>query len=230
MALDVIGAGLGRNATLSTKLALERIGFGPCYHMTEVFANIRRALPLWLDVVHGKPDWDAIFDGYRATTDHPACNYWRELSDQFPEGKVLLTVRDPDSWFESVSETIYSPRMQAGLVGTPMGEMMQGTLFDHFDGDMSDRAFMTDWYRKRNQEIVDTIAPGRLLVFHPKEGWEPLCEFLGVPVPDCPFPRVNSRDELGAANDQAGGLPADPAAIERWGRNYLDEMERKAFA
>ena len=93
MALKVIGAGLGRTATFSLKFALEHIGLGPCYHMAEVFAGARRNVPLWLDVVRGKPDWDAIFEGYQSTTDYPACSYWRELAGYYPEAKVILSVR-----------------------------------------------------------------------------------------------------------------------------------------
>ena len=230
MALEVIGAGLGRNATFSTKFALEHLGFGPCHHMSEVFADARRQVPLWIEAGRGNPDWDAIFEDFRATTDHPACNYWRELADHFPDAKVVLTVRDPDGWFESVSETIYNPSMQGGLVGSPVGEMMRLVIFEHFGGgDTTDRAFMTYWYRKRNQQVIDTIAPDRLLVFHPRDGWGPLCEFLGVSEPTAPFPRVNSRDELTAANDEAGGLPADDETMERFGREYIAAMRSKAF-
>ena len=231
MALEVIGAGLGRNATFTLKFALEKLGFGPCFHMAELFADVRRRLPLWLDVVDGRPDWDAVFEGFRSVTDYPACTWWRELAAYYPDAKIVLTTRDPDSWFDSVSETIFSPRMQATLVGTPAERMMQGAIYDAFKGgSMTDRAFMTDWYRRRNEEVIASLPPERLLVFHPKEGWEPLCEFLGVPVPDGPFPRVNSRDELGAANDEAGGLPADPLVMEEWGKAYIDAMRAKAFA
>src|SRR6478735_8486303 len=105
MALKVIGAGLGRTGTLSLKLALEHIGFGPCYHMSEMFGAMRRAMPLWLAAGHGRADWDAIFEGYRATTDYPGCTYWRELVAAYPEARVILTTRDPDGWFDSVSAT-----------------------------------------------------------------------------------------------------------------------------
>ncbi len=230
MALEVIGAGLGRNATFSLKFALERLGFDPCFHMSELFANVRAQLPLWLDVVDGKPDWDGIFADFRSTTDYPACSYWRELAEHYPQAKLVLTTRDADSWFDSVSETIFAPRMQATLVGTPVERMMKGAIYDAFAaGSMQDRAFMTDWYEKRNAEVIAALPPERLLVFHPKQGWEPLCEFLGVPVPDCPFPRVNSRDELGEASDETGGLPADPVVMEEWGRGYIDALREKAF-
>ena len=231
MTLRVIGAGLGRTATFTLKFALEHLGFGPCFHMTEVFADARRQVPLWLDAVAGKPDWDEIFRGFHSTTDYPACSYWRELADHYPQAKVVLTLRDPDSWFESVSETIFSPAMQDGLVGSPTGDMMRGAIFDFFEGgDIRDRAFMTDWFARRNQAVIDALPPERLLVFHPRDGWEPLCAFLGVPVPPEKFPRVNSRDEITQASEEHGGIRADPDAVEAFGRRYIDELKIKAFA
>ena len=229
MTLRVIGAGLGRTATFSMKFALEHLGLGPCYHMSEVFAGARRNVPLWLDVVAGRPDWDAVFDGFPSTTDYPACTYWRELADHYPDAKVLLTVRDADSWFDSVSETIFSQGMQGSLVGSPTGDMMQGVIFDRFDGDIHDRAYMTQWFTRRNQQVIDTIPPERLLVYHPKEGWEPLCAFLGVPVPSEPFPRVNSRDEITAQNDEQHGLPPDPETAELMAREYIAQLKTKAL-
>jgi hypothetical protein len=230
MALAVIGAGLGRTATFSLKFALEHLGFGPCYHMSEVFAGARRNVPLWLDVIDGRPDWDAIFDGYHSTTDYPACTYWRELAEHYPRAKVVLTVRDPDSWFESVSETIFSEGMQGSLAGSPTGDMMQGVIFDAFGDRVRDRAFMTEWFVRRNQEVIDSLPAERLLVFAPREGWEPLCAFLGVPVPAEPFPRVNSRDELSAHSDEQGGLPPDPETAEKFARAYIEELKAKAFS
>jgi hypothetical protein len=230
MSLKVIGAGLGRTATFSMKFALEHLGFGPCYHMIEVFAGVRRNVPLWLDVVNGKPDWDAIFDGYQSTTDYPACTYWRELAAHYPAAKVVLTVRDADSWFDSVTETIFSSDMQGTLVGTPIGTMMQGTVLGVFGDRIKDRAFMTDWFERRNQDVIDAMPPERLLVFSPKQGWQPLCDFLGVPVPDVAFPRVNSRDELSHKSDDQGGIPPDPEAAERFAAEYIEELRQKAFA
>ena len=229
MALAVIGAGLGRTATFSLKFALEHLGFGPCYHMSEVFAGARRNVPLWLDAIDGRPDWDAIFEGYHSTTDYPACTFWRELAEHYPRAKVVLTVRDPDSWFDSVSETIFSEGMQRSLAGSPTGDMMQGVIFDAFGDRVRDRAFMTEWFVRRNQSVIDALPPERLLVFSPKEGWEPLCGFLGVPVPNEPFPRINSRDELNAHSDDQGGLPPDPETAERFARLYIEELKTKAF-
>ena len=124
MGLEVIGAGLGRNATLSMKFALEKLGFGKCHHMIEVMANARRQIPLWLDAGAGRPDWEAIFAGYRSCTDYPSASHWRALANHYPQAKVVLTTRNPDDWFDSVSETIFSPRMTDGLEGSPMAQLM----------------------------------------------------------------------------------------------------------
>jgi len=229
MPLDVIAAGLGRNATFSMKFALEHLGFGPCHHMSEVFANARRQVPLWIEAGHGHPDWDAIFEGYRSSSDYPSASFWRQLADHYPDAKVVLTTRDPDSWFDSVSETIFAPRMLDSLKGSPVETMMNAVIFDHFGGDITDRAYMTDWYVKRNREVVESLPAERLLQFHPRDGWQPLCDFLGVPVPDVPFPRVNSRDELGSASDEQGGIPADPDQAEKFARAYIEQLKAKAF-
>jgi hypothetical protein len=229
MPLKVIGAGLGRTATFSLKFALEHLGLGPCYHMSEVFAGARRNIPLWLDVVRSRPDWDTIFGGYQSTTDYPACSYWRELADYYPNAKVVLTVRDADNWFDSVTETIFSEQMQGSLAGSPAEEMMRRTIFDAFGGRVKDREFMTDWFKRRNQAVIDALPAHRLLVYSPKEGWGPLCSFLGIAVPDAPFPRINSRDELGQASKEQGGLPADPETAEKFARNYIEQLKAKAF-
>ena len=229
MALEVIGAGLGRTATFSLKFALEHLGFGPCYHMSEVFAGSRRNVPLWVDVVRGKRNWDTVFAGFHSTTDYPACTYWRELADFYPDARVVLTVRDPDSWFDSVSETIFSQKMQGSLAGTPAGEMMHGVIFEAFGDRVNDRAFMTDWFVRRNQQVIDALPADRLLVFSPKQGWEPICSFLGVPVPGVPFPRVNSRDEIRDSMERQSGPPPDPETGEKRAREYIDRLKAMAF-
>src|SRR5262245_33965776 len=107
MALELIGAGLGRTGTLSLKAALERIGYRPCYHMIEVLTAPERAQH-WLGRAQdGTHDWDTIFAGYRATVDWPAAAFWRELLVRYPDAKVLLSRRDADRWYDSVMNTIY---------------------------------------------------------------------------------------------------------------------------
>ena len=113
MALELIGAGLGRTGTLSLKAALERLGYAPCYHMIEVLTAPERGRHWLARTPTGARDWDAIFRGYRATVDWPAAAFWRELVDRYPDAKVLLSLRDADRWYDSVMNTIY-PVMTAG--------------------------------------------------------------------------------------------------------------------
>jgi hypothetical protein len=207
MGLQVIGSGLGRTGTMSTKLALEQIGFGPCHHMVEVFMQ-PESVPLWIAAGEGRPDWDAIFGSYKSMVDHPGCAYWRELMDFYPDAKVLHTVRDPDKWFDSTQATIFAP----GRPMPPDGpfKTFLGRLFAWYGGDMNDRGFMTDFFHRHTAAVVAGVPKERLLVFDVAEGWEPLCRFLGVAVPDTPYPRENSTAQFQA---RAAGGPMDPAAI-----------------
>ncbi|WP_337189327.1 sulfotransferase family protein [Phenylobacterium sp.] len=214
MGLKVIGSGLGRTGTLSTKLALEQLGFGPCHHMAEVFMN-PRSIALWVQAGRGRPDWDAIFDGYSSMVDHPGCCYWRELMDRYPDAKVLHTVRDPDKWFDSTQATIFNPHRPH-----PDQEPMK-TFFDQinafYGGDMHDRGFMTDFFHRHTETVVAAVPKDRLLVFDVREGWGPLCAFLGVPAPDTPYPRENSTEQF-QSRAGAGQAPLDMDRIAQSAR------------
>lgn len=201
MALEVIGAGLGRTGTLTLKTALEVLGFGPCHHMIEVFANPAQ-VPFWNRAADGEPvDWDEVYGPYRATVDWPGCHFYAALAARYPEAKVILSRRDADRWYESISETILSSMRQMGLCDgpAPADHPMHfgGVIIPQrtFAFDFS-RENVIDAYERHNAEVVATIAPERLLVFEAAEGWEPLCAFLDVPAPAEPFPRTNSREEF----------------------------------
>lgn len=209
MTLKVIGSGLGRTGTLSTKLALEQLGFTRCHHMAEVFMNPTVQIPLWIAAGDGKPDWEAIFDGCQAMVDHPGCAYWRELMDYYPDAKVLHTVRDPDKWFDSTQATIFSPGSMDRFAEGPMALFM-GHIKRFYGGDMNDRGFMTDFFRRHTERVVATVPPERLLVFNVAEGWDPLCAFLGVETPATPYPRENSTEQF-QSRAAAGQPPIDPA-------------------
>ncbi len=230
MGLQVIGAGLGRTGTMSLKLALEHLGFGPCYHMAEVLVQARRNIPLWLDVIHGKPDWDAVFAGFAASSDYPACTYWRELAEYYPEAKVILTLRDADGWFDSVSRTIFAEGGPSSAVEGPMAEFMHGAVIGDFADRIQDRDFMTAYFERRNAEIIAAVPPERLLVHHPGDGWETVCRFLGVPVPAEPYPRVNTSEEWATdmtfKDEQS---LAGPEVAEERGRTFIATMRERAF-
>ncbi len=205
------------------KLALEQLGLGRCYHMAELIADLSR-LPQWLRAADGAPDWEAVFAGFTASVDYPGCTYWRELEAFYPDAKVLLTVRDADDWFDSTQATIFSPPMRARIAGSPMDAFFQKAVFCDFGDRIDDRAFMTEAFERHNAAVRNSVPPERLLVYEVGEGWPRLCEFLGVPVPGAPFPRLNSREEMRRMMAGAGALPG-AATVEEMGamaRRRLD--------
>lgn len=190
--LEVIGAGFGRTGTMSLKVALEQLGFDPCYHMVECMPRGPGHWRLWEEAVRGADHWDAIFEGFRAAVDFPACASYAALVERYPESKVVLTIRDPERWFRSTQETIFAPRwMQYLQSSAEMGSFVRATVNDVFDGRMHDRDHLVRCYAEHIEAVQRTVPAERLLVFEVAQGWEPLCAFLDRPVPDGPFPSVN---------------------------------------
>jgi hypothetical protein len=205
--MHVIGAGVGRTGTYSLKLALNELGLGPCHHMEEVLHNRDRQVPLWAAAVDGAADWRAIYEGYESAVDWPTAGFVRELAQAYPDAKFVLTVRSPESWVESFSETIYTalagrdampPEMHAwhdmavaviARTGFPLG---------------LDTAELARRFVEHNERVKREIGPNRLLEFDVKQGWVPLCEFVGREPPATPFLRTNDRtefwDRVSAAN------------------------------
>ena len=203
MSLEIIGAGFGRTGTRSLQIALQEIGFGPCYHMMELFEHPEHA-PVWHGAADGAPtDWRALLDGYRAAVDWPACYFWRELMAEFPNAKVLLTERDPESWYNSISRTIFeiiarADAMADDPVRGPQIRMSRYVVRDKTFGGNIDKDHVLAVYKAHNEAVKREVPPEKLLVYDVKEGWEPLCAFLDVPVPDTEFPRTNSAEEFRA--------------------------------
>ena len=195
MPLSVIGAGFGRTGTMSLKLALDRLGFGPCYHMTEVFKN-PKASGYWEAAADGKAvDWEEVFAGYGSTVDWPSATFYKQLADAYPGAKVILTDRDPEGWFASTQATIFSRHFRDDT-DDPWQRMVLKVIGDLFDRRMTDRDKLIEVYKRHNDQVRRTIAPERLLDYQVSQGWEPLCAFLGVDVPDEPMPKVNSTDDF----------------------------------
>ena len=198
MALQVIGAGFGRTGTLSLKLALEQLGFGPCHHMEEVFAKPDE-LPLWEAAAAGEAvDWDRVFAGYRSCMDWPSARYWRVLAAHYPEAKVVLTLRDVDRWWESYAGTIREVFKTYADGADPhakaVGSMAYRTIVEQAMGGDDGEANAKRRFLANAEEVRREIPEHRLLEFEVAQGWQPLCDFLGVPVPEGPFPRSNDRD------------------------------------
>jgi hypothetical protein len=212
MSLKVIGAGYGRTGTLSLCTALNQLGF-PCYHMFEVIGNKdnKTHLDFWRKVANGKPgtqyDWDEVFSKYTATVDNPACCVWRELVAAYPDAKVVMTVhpRGADAWYESTMDTIYFTesmwQFKVLEFTTPFGrkmvDMSRKLIWQRsHQGTMRDRSKAIERYHQHIAEVKATVPADRLLIFSVDQGWAPLCDFLGVPMPSAEFPNVNDRAQI----------------------------------
>jgi hypothetical protein len=215
MAIRVIGAGLGRTGTLSLKAALEELGFGACYHMIELLGHPEQ-VHYWEAASQGKPvAWDELFEGYQSVVDYPGCRYYRELMEHYPNARVILTVRDPNSWYESTRETIYQvgrpPSTESAESGGAPARLPfpgdpelfkrifqmvhQDVWQGDFTGRFEDREYAIEVFNRQIAEVKEHVPPHRLLVYQVQEGWEPLCRFLEVPIPEGkPFPRLNDRE------------------------------------
>lgn len=206
--MKVIGAGFGRTGTTSLKLALERLGFGPCYHMSDIIER-PELIDDWLPAAEGLPlDWGRVFAGYQSTVDWPGAAYWRELVAEHPDAKVILTVRDPQRWYDSAAGTIFKPMLQLADDGlaqkmvsmanprlASLGRVLRAVLVEGtFDGRLGDRDHAVEVFERHNADVTAEVPADRLLVYEVSQGWGPLCDFLGVPAPDEDFPHANDTE------------------------------------
>ncbi len=202
MSLQVVGAGLGRTGTHSLKLAFEQLLGGPCYHMLEVLNRPDQAAA-WAAAVEGAgPDWTTFLAGYVATVDWPAAAFWSELAEAAPDAIVVLSVHDPEEWWESASRTIFSvlsrgaPPDDAGAVAELA--MIHSLMEQRFTPHWKDRAPAIEAYESHNARVRASVPRDRLVEWRCGDGWEPLCRGLGLAVPSDPFPHVNTTSEFRA--------------------------------
>lgn len=197
--VKVIGTGFGRTGTDSMREALNQIGFGPCHHMRELLADADHR-QLWRDLKVARdtggtaPEWDKILGKYGSCVDWPSAAYWPELIELYPDAKVLLTWRTPESWWASFEKTIL-PILLKELEApdpAPGSDLLTTWVF----GGRFDRDHCIATYKANVEKVHDTVPADRLLVYKIGDGWEPLCAFLGVPVPDTDFPRTNSTADF----------------------------------
>ena len=204
--MKVIGAGLPRTATTTQMFALEQLDFAPCYHMRDLLTDLETGLPLWEAVVDGNPDWDGIFGEARSTVDWPSAYFYRELMDHYPDAKVLLSVRGSEEWAKSMEKTIWGMWFgdtvlhhlnDARKVVDPLWNryitLMSRLNFDEggaFAG-ADTLPKLQDAMERWNNEVQEVVPSERLLVWNPKDGIAPLCDFLEVEVPAEELPRLN---------------------------------------
>ncbi len=222
MTMQIVGAGFGRTGTKSLQLALEQLGFDKCYHMEELFRN-SAGVKHWQDAYDRKDtDWNDLFKGYKSIVDFPGSAYYKEIAAYYPDSKVILTTRDPEKWYDSALRTIYAfdpgPALKIKmLLMMPFSstarnffkviQLNNKSLWGRlFGGKFEDKDHAISVFNNHIEEVKRTIPADRLLVYKVSEGWEPLCAFLGVDVPDTPFPNTNKGTDF---HEWAKGIVRD---------------------
>lgn len=201
MGLKIVGTGFGRTGTKSLKAALEFLGFGPCYHMSELHDNPAH-LVYWREaMVSGETAWESLFEGYDSCVDWPATYYWRSLVEFYPDAKVLLSVRDAEAWVKSIQATIF-PALRS-VSNMPPGEQRDRREMTYeiiarrtFDERLDDHDHLISVFQRHAEDVQSIVSKDRLLTYDVAEGWGPLCGFLGVEVPEDPFPFTNTTVEF----------------------------------
>tara|TARA_R110001606_G_scaffold77186_3_gene178398 strand:+ start:1039 stop:1665 length:627 start_codon:yes stop_codon:yes gene_type:complete len=208
MTLSVISAGFGRTGTMSLKVALEELGLGPCHHMIEVIHNGEAQVPLWNAALASKPDYAAIYDGYRSAVDWPTAAFWQDLAEAYPDAKIILSSRSAESWYASISETILAT-VWAPETWPPQATewfKMVSKVLERSFGDAREKDELIATFHAHEANVKASVPPERLLVHSAKDGWAPLCAFLEVPVPPTPYPRTNSKEEFFQHMKDADGM------------------------
>ena len=201
MGLKIIGAGFGRTGTYSLKNALESLGFGPCYHMYEFVKN-EAHIDRWRQASNGGlANWEGIYENYRSAVGWPTCAYWKELSSVYDDAKIILTVRNPEDWYDTNVDTIF----RALEIGQKLKDQQRRSrceisgkiiLDKIFSGRHHDRDFVIAKYLAHIDEVRSIASNRQLLEFNVADGWGPLCDFLNVQVPQIDFPHSNTRKEF----------------------------------
>src|SRR4051812_36710370 len=204
MTIKMVGAGVGRTATHTQKVVLEQLIGGKCHHMIEVFDHPDE-VPVWHQAALGNmPDWSTFLSGYTAIVDWPGGAFYEEVADAYPDAPVLLSVRDPDEWYRSATNTIFQAIPRDVPEGeNPWRDMIVALIRNRFCDDFENPDAMKKAFVAHNEQVRDTIPKDRLVVWEPKDGWAPIANALGVAVPDGPLPVTNTTDEF----RQMLGLP-----------------------
>ncbi len=214
MALKIIGAGFGRTGTMSLKLALEELGYGPCHHMKEVIGDPEQ-IALWRDVAEGRADYDRIFRGYFSAVDFPVAACWQDVLAAYPGARVILSAREAEEWYDSFSNTILKIVLDRDAwpdSARPWYEMLEAIVVDRALGGRTDREGILKAYRANVDAARALAEDGRALIHSARDGWGPLCAFLSLRPPAEPYPRTNAREAFLPAVRAGTGQAEDTMA------------------
>ena len=172
--------------------------------MIEVFGR-PDDIPVWHRAMEGEmPDWNAFLTDYRAAVDWPASAFWREIAAANPDAVIILSTRkDADAWWTSATNTIFhivdgTVDIGSDAVGEAQRAMAIDMLTKRFTENWQDETEAKRAYEAHNADVRASAPADRLIDYRAGDGWEPICEKLGLPVPDVPFPHVNTTDEFRA--------------------------------
>ena len=196
MTLRVVGAGVGRTGTHSLKIALEQLCGGTCHHMLEVFPRPEQAEYFTRAIDGEDVDWTEVYAEFSAMVDFPGALFWREAAAAYPDAPVLLSTRPAEDWYRSASNTIFLAFDNTPPELAPWMEAMRRGMADRFSADFGNEAAMIAAYERHNAEVRAEVPADRLIDWTPSDGWRPICEGLGMAVPDEPFPLTNTTNEF----------------------------------
>lgn len=218
--MKVLSLGMSRTGTASMKAALEILGF-PCTHGFDMHTKPQICdsymLAFEAKYYQGAADinspafWDGLLGGKAAVTDTPANAFGPELIAAYPKARVVLVEREIEAWYASFERALIAGTEHPGIVGglawldrertgKQVPVLYRGIMQGQFGArDAKEfKAKARAVYRRHYEEIREVLKTrgeeGRLLEYKLGQGWEPLCKFLGVKVPDTEFPRVNETE------------------------------------
>ncbi|KAI8098787.1 P-loop containing nucleoside triphosphate hydrolase protein [Halteromyces radiatus] len=207
MPLEVIGAGFGRTGTMSLHHALDKLGYRT-HHMVRLMSDPNQDPSVWSraydDPEHHEDEWESVYGKYTAAVDWPTATFYKELSEKYPDAKVILTVRSAESWYKSMHNTVFKhvssnresvSKHNDAVVAMVRHTILGGILEKDVDK-IHDEKYICQLFNDHVEQVKRTIPADRLLVLNLGDGWEPLCRFLGKDIPDEPYPSTNTGDDF----------------------------------
>ncbi|GAA49897.1 hypothetical protein CSKR_100908 [Clonorchis sinensis] len=205
----VFVVGVDKTGTSFVKTLLQTLCLQPCLHSSDLSASRTGILSEWValadesDKLARQKKLGKLLENYRFAAGFPVVAYLDDLLEMYPSAKFILTVREAEPWLATIRSTSL-PRAYKNsdrrlvdstlyVVGFKRLEQLNRRMFKRLFGpnvDLQDDNQVIQAYIRWNDYVRSVVPENQLLVYRVKDRWEPLCQFLGVPVPDKPFPNT----------------------------------------